>query len=362
MLGAVLPDLAPMAGIRLRRAGIGGRLGEGIACHVRADAAFHALVEFRRGSGALRRDLAARGLGTGPARAVGHAGWSCCSTGPWWAARPRTRSTAPWPPATGWAPHWTRPTGPGGTPSWPGAGAAAALRYDDPAWVADRLHAMLGRRPRLALAADVPTVADVLAVHVPAVAAVAGAVVAATAAAATGGWQHPRGGPGDGGRCWSRGRPVASADMSSRLLSLVGAIAGGRAGGHRPAGRLRPSRCRRTPTVRRARRSCGPPPRWPSRGPPAAGDHLRAPARPLAVLAVAAAAALAALRSRPAPLVPVPVPATGRIGASPAPPPRPAAPRPLTGADRPPPRAPSRGAPGLNVPATAHPGATRRLP
>jgi hypothetical protein len=50
---------------------------------------------------------------------------------------------------------------------------------------------------------------------------------------------------------------------------------------------------------------------------PAAGDHLRAPARPVAVLAVAAAAALVALRSRPAPLVPVPVPATGRIGASP---------------------------------------------
>ena len=50
---------------------------------------------------------------------------------------------------------------------------------------------------------------------------------------------------------------------------------------------------------------------------PAMGDHLRAPARPVAVLAVAAAAGLAALRSRLAPVVPVPAVATGRVGTSP---------------------------------------------
>jgi hypothetical protein len=187
VLGAVLPDLAPMAGIRLRRAGIGGRLGEGIACHVRADAAFHALVEFRRGSGALRRDLAARGLGTGPARAVGHAGWELLLDGTLvggeaedafhraLSAGHRVGDALDQPDRARWEAFLTRGRGRG------------HLRYDDPAWVADRLHAMLGRRPRLALAdADVPTVADVLAAHVPAVAAVAGAVVAATAAAATG--------------------------------------------------------------------------------------------------------------------------------------------------------------------------------
>jgi hypothetical protein len=188
VLGAVLPDLAPMAGIRLRRAGIGGRLGEGIACHVRADAAFHALVEFRQGSGALRRDLAARGLGTGPARAVGHAGWELLLDGTLvggeaedafhraLAAGDRVGAALDPADRARWEAFLARGRGGG------------HLRYDDPAWVADRLHAMLGRRPRLALAAaDVPTVADVLAVHVPAVAAVAGAVVAATAAAATGG-------------------------------------------------------------------------------------------------------------------------------------------------------------------------------
>ena len=40
------------------------------------------------------------------------------------------------------------------------------LRYDDPAWVAERLHLMLQRRPRLAFdAAQIPTVASVLAQH-----------------------------------------------------------------------------------------------------------------------------------------------------------------------------------------------------
>jgi acyl carrier protein phosphodiesterase len=41
---------------------------------------------------------------------------------------------------------------------------AAALAYDDPRWVADRLYGMLARRPRLRLPADqVGAVADVLA-------------------------------------------------------------------------------------------------------------------------------------------------------------------------------------------------------
>src|SRR4029453_6456343 len=42
VLGAVLPDLAPMAGIRLAVRRLDGRLGEGMRCHLRADAAFHA--------------------------------------------------------------------------------------------------------------------------------------------------------------------------------------------------------------------------------------------------------------------------------------------------------------------------------
>ncbi len=48
--------------------------------------------------------------------------------------------------------------------------------------MADRLYAMLARRPRLALAAEeVPVVADVLAAQAPAVVAVAAAVLDDTA-------------------------------------------------------------------------------------------------------------------------------------------------------------------------------------
>ncbi len=185
LLGAVLPDLAPMAGIRMRRAGIGGRLGDGVACHLRADAAFHAHPEFRRGSGALRRDLTARGLGSGPARAVGHAGWELLLDGTLVGTGTEEafhRALAAGERAGGaldpgdrdrWAAFLARGRGAGG------------LRYDDPRWVAERLHAMLGRRPRLALPdGQVGTVADVLAAHVAAVRAVAGAVLADTTAAA----------------------------------------------------------------------------------------------------------------------------------------------------------------------------------
>ena len=76
LLGAVLPDLAPMAGVRLRaRSGLPGAVGEGVRCHLRADRAFHAHAGFRDGAAALRRAVAAAGVASGPSRAVGHAGW-----------------------------------------------------------------------------------------------------------------------------------------------------------------------------------------------------------------------------------------------------------------------------------------------
>lgn len=185
VLGAVLPDLTPMAGIRLVPRRIEGTLGAGVRCHLRADAAFHADARFRAGSRALRVALAERGVESGPARAVGHAGWELLLDGTLvggdaedafhraLAAGDRVGAALDPADRARWDAFLARGRG------------AGPLRYDDPAWVADRLHAMLGRRPRLALpAADVATVADVLAAHVPAVAAVAGAVVAATAAAA----------------------------------------------------------------------------------------------------------------------------------------------------------------------------------
>lgn len=151
LLGAALPDLAPMAGVRLARSGLDGALGAGVRCHIDADAAFHAHAAFLSGAGDLRRTVAARGVASGPARAVGHAGWELLldgtlvgtdvevafrgalvageQVGPLLAPDDRPR----------WARFLAR------VRSSPG------LRYDDPHWVAARLHGMLAHRPRLRL-------------------------------------------------------------------------------------------------------------------------------------------------------------------------------------------------------------------
>ncbi|MCU1375269.1 MAG: hypothetical protein JWO68_2555 [Actinomycetia bacterium] len=75
VLGAVLPDLLPMAGVRLDRATVPAGVAAGWAEHHRADAAFHASVAFATGVQALRTDLRRTALTTGPRRAVAHAGW-----------------------------------------------------------------------------------------------------------------------------------------------------------------------------------------------------------------------------------------------------------------------------------------------
>jgi hypothetical protein len=54
------------------------------------------------------------------------------------------------------------------------------LRYDDPPWVAERLHDLLARRPRLRFSRrELPAVADVLGAHAGAVAAVGPGVLTA---------------------------------------------------------------------------------------------------------------------------------------------------------------------------------------
>jgi hypothetical protein len=182
VLGAVLPDLAPMAGIRLAPRRLEGTLGAGVRCHLRADAAFHADPRFRAGSRALRMALAERGVESGPARAVGHAGWELLLDGTLVATATEdafltalAQGDRALPVLAGhdgerWAAFLARRQ------------ASPGLHYDDPAWVADRLYAMLARRPRLALPAEqVPLVADVLAAHAPAVGSVAPAVLDDTA-------------------------------------------------------------------------------------------------------------------------------------------------------------------------------------
>ena len=75
VLGAVLPDLLPMAGVHLDRDAVPAEVGAGWRAHHRADAAFHACSAFLVGVSALRTDLRTTELTTGPRRAVAHVGW-----------------------------------------------------------------------------------------------------------------------------------------------------------------------------------------------------------------------------------------------------------------------------------------------
>lgn len=184
LLGAVLPDLAPMAGVRVDRSALPDDVAAGVRCHVAADAAFHALPAFTHGAGEIRRALAARGVPSGPARAVGHAGWELLLDGALVRSATETAFRAAMADggkatvamSTADAGRWTAFLDRGrGTP---------LLAYDDPAWVADRLHAMLARRPRLRLPDDrVPVVARVLAAVRCQVVAAAEEVLRATASA-----------------------------------------------------------------------------------------------------------------------------------------------------------------------------------
>lgn len=148
LLGAALPDLASMVGVRVDRSLLPGAIADGVACHLAADEAFHAHPRFRDGSAALRADLRGIGLATGPTRALSHAGWELLLDGTLVGgpAEDAYRSaldtgedvTAALAPEhrRGWEQLLARRPPP-------------PLRYDDPAWVTDRLFAMLSRRPRL---------------------------------------------------------------------------------------------------------------------------------------------------------------------------------------------------------------------
>jgi hypothetical protein len=185
LLGAVLPDLAPMAGVRVDRAALEAPIAEGVRCHLRTDAVFHAHPAFLAGARAVRRRLEARGVASGPARAVGHAGWellldgTLVGTGTEQAFRRAmtTGGDATAAMSAADAGVWTAFVGRGRS--------APALRYDDPRWVAERLHVMLARRPRLRLPEQqVPVVAEVLAAEMADVHAAADEVLADTARAA----------------------------------------------------------------------------------------------------------------------------------------------------------------------------------
>lgn len=73
-LGAMLPDLATMAGVRVDRAGLPPRVAEGVGIHHRADAAFHAQPWFVEAVASDSSALQGAGLPRGAARACAHVG------------------------------------------------------------------------------------------------------------------------------------------------------------------------------------------------------------------------------------------------------------------------------------------------
>jgi len=87
LLGAMLPDLAAAAGLRVAPPPE-GPLAQGLRLHVLADAAFHAAPEFASLVSAGRGALEDAGLARGSARAAAHVGIELLLDG-WLAARQR---------------------------------------------------------------------------------------------------------------------------------------------------------------------------------------------------------------------------------------------------------------------------------
>ena len=179
VLGAVLPDLASMVHVRIDRSLLGGPVGDGMRCHIDADAIFHDHPDFRAGSAALRRDLASQGLERGPVRAIGHAGWELLLDG----TLVGSPAEAAYRRALDVGELALDAVAEADRSRWlaflSNRRRRPRLRYDDPPWVAERLHDLLARRPRLRFSREeLPTVANVLGAHAGAVAAVGPGVLA----------------------------------------------------------------------------------------------------------------------------------------------------------------------------------------
>jgi len=182
VLGAVAPDLATMAQVRIHRDRLPDPVAHGYRCHLATDASFHDHPGFRSGSDAIAGELAARHVGRWASRAVGHVGWELMLDG----TLLGTPAHAAFLDALDLGEHvldalddadrvrWERLL------AWRGR---AGPRYDDPAWIADRLVAILAPHPRLGFGPEhVAAVTAVLTDHRPVVEAAAAEVLATTAA------------------------------------------------------------------------------------------------------------------------------------------------------------------------------------
>lgn len=158
-LGAALPDLGAMGRFRLMGDTVDPDVTAGIALHHATDDAFHRHPTFTETMARLRVDLAADGVGRGPARAVAHVGPELLidglllsderlanaieaafaeidSLGPALASLVETSGDD-------WMHHLSK------VPSW-----GMPTDYADPHAVAERLHRILSKRPRLSLEAS----------------------------------------------------------------------------------------------------------------------------------------------------------------------------------------------------------------
>jgi hypothetical protein len=163
LVGAALPDFAAMGGIRLGAPD--GSLGRGIALHHASDHAFHADRWFLDVERDLRASLNRDGLPDGAARACAHVGPELLLDGALLAEPAIARGVGrvyeaiaePSVVIVDLVPHDERP-------HWRAHLMSVARRLDpltyrDPSVVAQRLHAVTARRPRLAFDEHlVPTV------------------------------------------------------------------------------------------------------------------------------------------------------------------------------------------------------------
>jgi hypothetical protein len=78
VLGAMLPDLVPMAGVQIPKDLLDRELTEGIRFHIETDALFHSTVTFVELNLKALAELRSLGISRGPARACAHVGVEMC--------------------------------------------------------------------------------------------------------------------------------------------------------------------------------------------------------------------------------------------------------------------------------------------
>lgn len=160
VLGAMLPDLCSMAGLQLKHAQ-DETIAAGVAQHHRVDRAFHACAPFVAACSGALATLEAQGVSRAAARAVGHVGSELLIDG---ALADRAQARRAYERALELA---TLPGTLDGLSFRDGSqrhlvctvatrlsAAPIPERYREPAFVHERLTAILARRPRLALARD----------------------------------------------------------------------------------------------------------------------------------------------------------------------------------------------------------------